>query len=149
MIQSPARHVALPAFIGSVVLLLGLSLATIVARGPYTHANLNLAFDPAYSRTDQAFVGAPIPFTGGMLAVQPAADPVERGRQLFVGYGCATCHGLDGNGGAVGPSLAGKSAAKLATKTQVGPKGMPAFAPGALSTDDLAAIAAFLDAPAK
>jgi mono/diheme cytochrome c family protein len=29
----------------------------------------------------------------------PAADSVARGRQLYLSYGCAMCHGADGKGG--------------------------------------------------
>lgn len=62
---------------------------------------------------------------------------------------CAACHGLDGRGGIIGPSIVGASADKLRSKTQVGPRGMPAYAPGALTDADLAAIAAYLNAMSK
>lgn len=143
------KNFILPALIGAAVLALALSLLTIVARSPYTHSNLNLSFDPAYTRTDQIFVGAPILFAGHMLSMPPASDPVEYGHQLFVTKGCATCHGLDAHGGVVGPSIVGVNADKLRSKTNVGPKGMPAFAPGALSDQELAAIAAYLAAENK
>ena len=78
-----------------------------------------------------------------------ASDPVELGKQLFVVDGCAACHGLDGRGGIIGPSIVGTKADKLRVKTQVGPQGMPAYAPGALTDADLAAIAAYLDAMSK
>ena len=138
-----------PAFIGAAVLVIALTLLTIVAHGPYTHANLDLGFDPRYTRTEQELVGAPVPISGDMLAVPRAGDPVQLGKQLFVVKGCATCHGLDGRGGIVGPSIVGTNAAKLRVKTSVGPGGMPAFAPGALTDPDLAAIAAYLAAMGK
>ncbi len=62
---------------------------------------------------------------------------------------CASCHGLDGRGGIVGPAIVETKAAKLRAVTQVGPQGMPAYAPGALTDDDLAAIAAYLAAMGK
>ena len=78
-----------------------------------------------------------------------ASDPVQLGKQLFVADDCAACHGIDGRGGIIGPSIVGSTADKLRAKTQVGPKGMPAYAPGALSDADLAAIAAYLQAMIK
>lgn len=148
MMQNPIKNMVMPALIGAAVLAVALSLLTIVARGPYTHANLALGFDPRYTRTIQTFVGAPAPVEG-MAPVKPASDPVQLGRQLFVTEGCAACHGLDGGGGIIGPSIQGTKAAKLRVATTVGPKGMPPYASGALSEQDLAAIAAFLNAAVK
>ncbi|MCL4530787.1 MAG: cytochrome c [Chloroflexi bacterium] len=149
MTQYPTRNMLLPVFIGSAVLVIALTLLTIVAHGPYTHSNLNVGFDPRYTRTVQTFVGAPIPFTGGGLAVPPASDQVEYGKQLFITKDCATCHGLDGRGGVVGPPIVGTKADKLRAKTTVGPKGMPAYASGALTDEQLAAIAAYLNSISK
>jgi cytochrome c553 len=143
------KNIIVPALIGAVVLVLALSLLTIIMHGPYTHSNLNLGFDPGYTRTEQIVVGAPIPISGNQLAVPRSSDPVELGKQLFVSNGCATCHGLDGRGGIVGPSIVGAKAEKLRVKTNVGPKGMPAFAPGTLTDPDLAAIAAYLQSTSK
>ena len=147
--QGSVRNMLLPGFIGTAVLVIAFSLLTIVARSPYTHSNLGLGFDPRYTRTEQSVVGAPVPFGGDMLAVAPAADPIQLGRQLFVVKGCASCHGLDGHGGIIGPSIVGTKADKLRVKTTVGPQGMPAYAPGSLTDQDLAAIAAYLDAMSK
>ncbi len=143
--EDTPKHIILPVLISAAVLLISLTLITITAHSPYTHANLDLGFDPAYTRTAQTFVGAPIPFTGDGLAVQTASNPVERGKQLFVSKGCAACHGLEGHGGIIGPSIVGTKASKLRAKTLAGPEGMPAYAPGALTDDDLAAIAAYLN----
>ena len=103
MIQGNLKNMLLPAFIGAAVMGLALTLLTIVARSPYTHDNLDLNINPRYTRTDQIIVGAPIPFGSGRLAVPLANDQVELGRQLFVADNCASCHGLDGRGGVVGP----------------------------------------------
>lgn len=149
MTEGANRNLILPAFIGTAVLLIALTLLTLVARGPYTHSNLNPGFDPGYTRTEQIVLGTPIPLPGAPLAVPPANDPVQLGKQLFAAEGCAACHGLDGRGGVIGPSIVGTTADKLRTKTQVGPQGMPAYAPGALTDADLAAIAAYLGAMGK
>lgn len=145
MMEGSTRNLLLPTAIGGAVLVLGLSLLTIVARGPYTHANLNATFSSAYTRTEQMLVGAPIPMTGGM-PVSPAIDQVQLGGQLFVTEGCAACHGLNGGGGVIGPSIVGTKVQKLRVETLVGPKGMPPYSADALTDQDLAAIAAFLSA---
>ena len=147
--QGSIKNMLLPAFIGSAVLVIAFTLLTIVARSPYTHSNLNADYDPRYTRTEQVVVGAPIPFAAGSLALPPAGDQVEFGKQLLVVDGCASCHGLDGGGGIVGPSILGKTAKKLRTATHVGPNGMPAYADGALGDADLEAIAAFLNSIGK
>ncbi len=147
--QGATRNMLLPGFIGTAVVLIAFTLIAIVARSPYTHANLNAGFDSRYTRTVQMVVGAPIPFHSDGLAAPRASDQVELGKQLFVSEECATCHGLDGRGGIVGPAIVGTKAEKLRAVTNVGPKGMPAYAPGALSDQDLAAIAAYLNATAK
>ena len=149
MMQGSIKNMLLPAFISSAVLVLAATLVGIVARSPYTHSNLNLDIDPRYTRTEQIVVGAPIPFGPGRLVVPPANDPVQYGKQLFIADNCAGCHGLDGSGGIVGPSILGKTAKKLRTTTRVGPKGMPAYADGALSDADLEAIAAYLNSLGK
>lgn len=149
MMHGYSRNMLVPGFIGSAVLVIALTLLAIVVRSPYTHANLDLTLDSRYTRTQQMAVGGPVPFGGDDLAVAPASDPVQLGRQLFVTKGCAACHGLDGRGGIVGPSILGTKPEKLRTKTQVGPQGMPAYAPGALTDQDLAAIAAYLNAQGK
>lgn len=149
MIQGSIKNILLPAFIGSAVLMIALTLLAIVARSPYTHSNLNTDFDPRYTRTDQIVVGAPIPFDTDRLALPPAKVQVMLGKQLFIANNCASCHGLDGQGGIVGPFILGKNAEELRTVTNIGPRGMPAYAPDALSDEDLAAIAAYLNVISK
>ncbi len=149
MIPSEKKNLIFPSFIGAAVLLIALTLLIIGARSPYTHVNLDEGFDPTYTRTDQTLVGDPIPFVGAGLAAPRASDPVERGEQLFVTQGCASCHGLDGRGAIIGPPIAGTKADKLRAKMLAGPKGMPAYAPNAATDEDLAAMAAYLDAMSK
>ena len=149
MTQGYMRNMLLPAFICAAVLGIAFTLLAIVARSPYTHSNLDLSFDPGYTRTEQMIVQGPVPMGGEMMAGARASDPVQLGKQLFVVKGCAYCHGLNGRGGVVGPSIVGTKAEKLRVKTTVGPQGMPAYAPGALTDPDLAAIAAYLAAMGK
>lgn len=149
MMQGSIKNMLLPTFIGSAVLGIAFTLLTIVARSPYTHSNLNFDIDPRYTRTKQIVVGEPIPFGAGRLTVPLNTDQVELGKQLFIADSCANCHGLDGRGGIIGPSIIGKTAKKLRTTTRVGPKGMPAYEDGALSDADLDAIAAYLNSVGK
>lgn len=149
MIRGSLKNMLLPTFMGSAVLGIAITLLTIVARSPYTHSNLNLNIDPRYTRTEQIVVGDPMPLGAGRLAVPLASDQVTLGKQLFVADNCVGCHGLDGRGGIVGPSIVGVKVKKLRTMTSVGPKGMPAYAPGALSDADLAAIATYLNSISK
>lgn len=149
MIQRLNTNMLLPTFIGSAVLVIALTLLIIVARSPYTHSNLNPDLDLRYTRTDQIVVGAPIPFGAGRFTIPLASDPVDYGQQLFIANNCAACHGLDGSGGIVGPSILGKTVKKLRTTIRVGPRGMPEYADGALSDADLEAIAAFLNSTGK
>ena len=96
--------------------------------------------------------------TGGLyslLAPRPAqaavatADDVTSGRKLFLAN-CATCHGINGLGGKIGPSLAGVGAA--AVDFQVGTGRMPLAEPGVqaasnqvLFTDqEIASLAAYV-----
>lgn len=144
MIPSQKTNLVFPSFIGAAVLLIALTLLVIGARSPFTHVNLDEGYDPSYTRSGQDLVGESVPYAGGGLAVPLASDPVERGQQLFVSKGCASCHGLDGRGGVVGPSIEDTKADKLRSKTSSGPKGMPPYASNALSDEELAAIAAFL-----
>lgn len=149
--QNPIKNknMLMPTLIGAGVLVLALSLLTIVTRSPYTHSNLNPGFDPGYTRTEQMLVGTPVPFMGEALAVSPATNPTELGKQLFIVDGCAGCHGLDGRGSIIGPSIVGVTAEKIGSKTSVGPKGMPPYAPEVMTDQDLAAIAAFLSSANK
>ena len=146
MTRAENRNMILPVLIGVAVLMLALTLLAIVARSPYTHSNLNTAFDPRYTRTDQILVAPAQPFEPAGLAVAAASDPAQLGKQLFVVNACASCHGLDGRGGIIGPPITGTTAKKLRTITHQGPKGMPAYSADTLSDADLAAIAAFLSA---
>lgn len=120
----------------------------IIARSPETHANVH---PEGYDRTPLFYLGEQASFEGlgladpGQLA---AADPVERGRLIFVGAGCVTCHGLDNRGGVVGPrlDLGDLTISDLSQATRTGPKGMPVFPEEVLSEQDLDALYAFLEA---
>ena len=107
----------------------------IIYRSPYTHANLS---PEGYDRTSIYYEGEILPFTGVGLdnaSFANTGDPMQDGRTLFFAFGCASCHGLDGQGGPVGKDLAGDSALKIKTKVREGPKAMPAFDPSVFTDD--------------
>jgi mono/diheme cytochrome c family protein len=127
--------------VGGVAFLL---IAVIVARSPYTHANLSPV---GYSRTEIAHVGEENPFQGFGLAdprLANTGDPAQDGRALFFSYGCASCHGLNGQGGVVGKEISGDSALKISTKVREGSKAMPSFDTNVLPDPDLQDLTAFL-----
>src|SRR3990170_7169768 len=119
-------------------------IAVIIARSPYTHGNLRAE---GYDRTEIIYLGEEHPFDGIPLADPSLAgtgDPVQDGRVLFFGYGCASCHGLQGKGGAVGKNLSRANSEEILDNVRQGPKTMPAFDPSVLPDSDLQKLIAFL-----
>jgi cytochrome c oxidase cbb3-type subunit 3 len=87
-------------------------------------------------RTSTLSAGAsnPVPEVRNPYEDDPAA--IAQGRQLFLSFNCAGCHGGAGGGG-IGPPLAdeqwiygGSDANIYASIVQGRPNGMPAFGPG-------------------
>lgn len=120
----------------------------VVARSPETHANVQ---PEGFDRTPIGYVGEVVPFSGVGLAdpgSASGADPTTRGRLLLLGYGCAACHGLTGQGGVVGPALGLDELDfdDFGPLLRSGPGGMPAFTEEILSDDDLKAIYTHLKA---
>lgn len=138
-----------PAVLAATISGLGFGLvAGVIARSPDTHANVR---PEGYDRTPIGYVGEPATFDDFGLAdpgLLTTADPVERGRLLFVRASCVTCHGLANQGGIVGPELdVGElTVSDLRQAIQTGPKGMPAFADEMFSDQDLEDLYAFLEA---
>ena len=125
-------------------------IGVIVARSPYTHGNL--ASPAGYTRTKVAYLGETYLFEGMPLAKPAEAqtgDPVHDGGLLFFQYGCASCHGSSGAGGAVGKNLTDASASKISQKVRSGPKTMPGFSSSELSDEDLDKLIAFLQSGPK
>ncbi len=141
---APRASYIVPRAIGAFVLVVSLTLLIAGAAGPYTHSNLDPTYDGSYTRTEQVVVGAAVPYGGvGDAGGTLPADPVQRGARLFVTEGCATCHGLRGQGGVVGPQIAGVGASTIADRVRNGVAGMPRFA-ASLTDNDIAAIGAYL-----
>lgn len=122
-----------------------LVILMIGARSPYTHANLNIGYDPRYERTEQILVGAPADFAGlSPDAPLATVDTLARGASLYVTQGCASCHALGGRGGLVGPRIVGIDKETIAKRVRVGPVGMPRFSTTGLTDAEIADIAAYL-----
>src|SRR3990172_1274304 len=119
-------------------------IAVIIPRSPYTHGNLQ---PEGYNRTEIIYLGQEHPFTGIGLAdpsLASTGDPAQNGRVLFFGYGCASCHGLQGKGGAVGKNLSSPNNKKISQKARQGPKTMPSFDSSVLPDSDMQKLIAFL-----
>jgi len=139
----------IPAVLAALVSGLAVGLiGGVVARSPETHANVRPA---GYDRTAVGYVGEVAPYEGFGLAgarVDDNADPIARGRGLFLATGCAACHGLAAQGGAVGPRLDLEEIFRddFGPIVRSGPGGMPAFTDSILIDVDLDSIYAFLKA---
>lgn len=122
-----------------------LVILMIGARSPYTHANLNLGYDPRYERTEQILVGAQADFAGLSPDAQLAgADTLARGASLYVTQGCASCHLLEGRGGVVGLRIIGVDEETVAKRVRQGAAGMPRFSTAGLTDAEISDIAAYL-----
>lgn len=124
-------------------------IAIVIARSPYTHGNLR---PEGYDRTDVIYLGEEYPYVGFPLAdprLASTGDPTQDGRALFFGYGCASCHGLKGQGQAVGKDLSKSDAEEISKEVRRGPKTMPSFDPSVLSDTDLEKLIAFLKSEAE
>ena len=145
LFRSRGAQAIIPTVLTLAVSALSLTLiAVVIARSPYTHSNLSPG---GYSRTQIIRVGETQPFAGISLVnpgIARTGDPVLDGRMLFLQYGCAACHGLSGQGAAVGPNLRNATVAKITQQVRKGPTTMPAFPPELLPETDLEKLIAFL-----
>ncbi|HEU4760277.1 MAG TPA: cytochrome c [Dehalococcoidia bacterium] len=120
-------------------------IAIIIARSPYTHGNLS---PQGYNRTDIIYLGQEHPFEGFALAdpsLASTGDPAQDGRILFFRYGCASCHGLKGQGSSVGKDISDASEQRISRQVRAGPKAMPSFDTSVLPDSDLQKLIAFLN----
>ena len=84
-VQGERRYRRATVFIGVLLVCVALTILTIGARSPYTHANLSSGYDLRYERTDQILVGAPGEFRGLSQNARPAGtDPIALGTALYL-----------------------------------------------------------------
>lgn len=133
------------------VLIIGVVLILVVTIRPWggadggwdTHLNFRDDVPSDYSRTTVTFVDTqPGEPEGWEVADKVDDEPV--GYPIYVARGCASCHGLQGEGGAVGPPIAGAFPQVVRVIVRLGPEGMPAYSEGALSERELEAIIEYL-----
>ena len=87
----------------------------------------------------------------GVASSNVTGDKPGDGKQIFADAGCGGCHTLAaaGSDGTSGPNLddLAPTAAAVSAQVKSGGGGMPAFA-GKLTAKQIAAVAAFVSAPA-
>jgi cytochrome c oxidase cbb3-type subunit 3 len=134
------------------------ALAFVVACGgdkaPPTPPASWLAEPLAAVRTSQLAAGPHQPPPEIANPYRNESGALAQGRQLYLAFNCAGCHGAAGGGG-IGPPLAddqwiygGADANIYATIVQGRPNGMPAFGP-ALSGEAVWKLAAYVQSLGK
>lgn len=108
-----------------------------------THLNIT-PFEEGYTRTELAYLGETSDGPLGWIPSDFASASGAKEYANFVGYGCAGCHGIDGTGTSVGPSVAGSTARRISNLTRQGPTSMPAYGEEHLVGVDLDSITAYL-----
>ena len=129
-------------------LITAIGMVVVFVRSPLTHGNLRDADN--YTRAPVSYLGVVYPYGGfGLRDPQliDTGDPVRDGAALWIGNGCASCHGTAAAGGPVAPDMSDiESLSDLRRKVRKGPELMPSFAVDALSDADLEKIYAWLEA---
>ncbi len=127
-----------PATYITAVLIVGLSLIAILGRSPDTKSNFQDAPED-YDRTELSVIGVEDQFEG--LVLELGSAPQE----IYIGAGCASCHGLNGEGGVVGPDIWGKNFEDMLEAVREGEHGMPEFAGERLTDEQVEALARYLN----
>lgn len=122
----------------STVVLIAAMLISVLGRSPDTRSNFQES-SVGYDRTDVALVGEVDSFDGisNELGDEPAS--------VYVGAGCANCHGLSGEGGVVGPDIWGKNVEDALEAIRDGDHGMPLYDETRLSDQQIEALVTYLN----
>lgn len=114
------------------------TLLAILGRSPNTR--LNLVEDHGeYDRTAIAVLGSSEQFQGVTILLSGTA------RDQYIGAGCANCHGLNGQGGSVGPDITEKTSDDFEFALREGVPGMPIFGHDRLNAEQTQAILNFVN----
>ena len=148
-------RLGLAAVIAAATILIGIAL-----RGPDTNGNLWREVPPGYTRTEVTVVGEngaskTLPVVAAShgsrialalpeLTFEAAATRMDPGKRVYVQAGCATCHGVDAEGGPVGPPLAGSDPKIVTRMVREGRGGMPIYTEENLSDADVNRLTAYL-----
>lgn len=122
----------------STVVLVAVMLISVLVRSPDTRANFQESA-VGYDRTGVALVGELDTFAGikNELGGEAAS--------MYVGAGCANCHGLSGEGGVVGPDIWGKNLEDALEAIRDGDHGMPLYDDTRLSDQQIEALVTYLN----
>lgn len=142
MRRPPRFNVATLVF--TVAFVVATTLVVILLRNPATHANLEAAEN--YDRTPLAYFDQEYPYLGlgAGRTLDPGVDPLGAGHLLYVRAGCAGCHGVVAQGGAVAKSLWDADAEDFPHDVRDGPSGMPGFQADVLSDGEIDLILRFV-----
>lgn len=128
---APVTYVV--AVVGIATVLVGL-----LVRSPDTKANFQE--DPGeYDRTLVALLGSTDPYPGLKADLGSSLDG------LYVGAGCASCHGLTGEGNSIGPDIRHQDFDHLEEAVRDGAFGMPAYDESRLTERELRALTTYLE----
>ncbi len=144
----PAARLArfVPRLMVGFIIFTAVGMFVVILTKPESHANL----DPGqeFDRTPRALVGQVYEYPGLTAGDLAQTSNELDGRQLYVQAGCASCHSVGGDVGAVGGSIVGEDAPRsvqsLIDEIREGPKGMPAFSEGTLTEAEIEKIFDYL-----
>jgi mono/diheme cytochrome c family protein len=132
---------AVAVFALAVVLILGIALRPWASTDTGWKTELNLVHQvpDGYARSIPTLVDE----EPSLESWRPAPG-VDEAAGPYVGYGCASCHSLDGIGGVTGPNLLALNSEEIGENVRFGPSGMPAFDSQTLTDEHVLKISEFL-----
>ena len=134
-----------PSVMFAFVALTAMGMFVVVLTRPATHDNF--APRDAYDRLPTAYLGEEYDYLGlGSNDATTRPDDLT-GEVLYVRTGCASCHGLGGNGAIVGGDITAAmvdDTEEMVDSVRRGPKGMPTFSEAVLSDAEIQRIVDYL-----
>jgi len=133
--------------LASAAVFTAIGMVIVFVRAPVSNTDVT---DPErYDRTPIVYIDSTYPYEGFGLndeSVAQTGDPIEDGGALYFKYGCAACHGLNGQGAVVGPTLVDEigSFGSFSEDVREGTKGMPEYNDVTISDENLQKIYAYL-----
>jgi len=133
--------------LASAAVFTAIGMVIVFVRAPVSNTDVT---DPErYDRTPIGYLNKTYPYEGFGLkdeSVAQTGDPIEDGSALYFRYGCAACHGVNGQGAIVGPTLLDElgSFGSFSEDVREGPRGMPGYAEGTISDVNMEKIYQYL-----
>jgi len=134
--------------LASAAVFTAIGMVIVFVRAPVSNTDVT---DPdRYDRTPIVYLDETYPYVGFGLqdeSVAETGDPVVDGSALYFKYGCAACHGIRGQGAAVGPTLRDELGSFGSFKEDVreGPRGMPGYDDVTISDENMQKIYQYLE----